>query len=333
MSITNKWAALLEKQPNLRIRNAAKELGVSELELLHTKVNDGVIKLDLNLKELLPQIESLGEVMALTRNDEAVHERHGIYANTSFGGPVGLVVNSDIDLRIFGMHWKYAYAVEENDRKSFQFFDQSGEATHKIYLLEQSNKEVWNHLIATYKSDNQQELQPPKAYPEKKELNQPENIEAFQNDWKALKDTHDFFGLLEKHNLNRHKSMYYAPEGMVRKIDNEHVRSMLIQAAENQVPIMAFVGNKGTIQIHSGVIRRVVDARGWLNVLDPEFNLHLNDKAFFETFVVRKPAEGDVIHSLEVYNEQGDLIVQFFGARKPGEPELQEWRYLLDNLN
>lgn len=333
MPIKDKWLKLLEEQPNLRIRNAAAELGVSEVELLHTKVNEGVVKLDLKLKEFLPKVESLGQVMALTRNNEAVHERHGVYANVSFGGPVGLVVNPDIDLRIFGMHWKYAYAVEENDRKSFQFFDQSGEATHKIYMLSQSNEETWNQLIDIYKSENQEEFESTTAYPYKEELSIPANIEAFQNDWSALKDTHDFYGLLQKHNMNRHKSLYYAPQGLVRKINNESVRTMLIQAADKQVPIMAFVGNKGTIQIHSGVINKVVDARGWLNVLDPEFNLHLDDKAFFETFIVKKPAEGDVIHSIEVYNEAGDLIVQFFGARKPGIPELQSWRDLLETLN
>lgn len=335
IEIKEKWDQLLTEQPNLRIRNAADQLGVSEVELLHTKLGKGVLKLSLNLKEMLADIEAFGEVMALTRNDHAVHERHGVYSNLSFEGPVGLVVNPDIDLRIFGMHWKYGYAVEENNRKSIQFFDKSGEAIHKIYQLQQSNQEAWNKFVDKYTDENQLTFEDTVAFlPANKELDKaPENLEEFQEEWRNLKDTHDFFAMIHKHKVSRLFSMYSAPEGYVRKIKNEEVRKMLQEASKNQVPIMAFVGNKGIIQIHSGKVNKIVDARGWLNVLDPEFNLHLNDQAFYETFIVKKPAEGDYIHSIEVYDEEGNLIVQFFGARKPGVPELTSWRTILEQLN
>lgn len=335
IEIKEKWDQLLIKQPNLRIRNAAAQLGVSELELLHSKINEGAIKLDLNLKSMLPEIERFGEVMALSRNNDAVHERIGIYSNAYFEGSVGLVVNPDIDLRIFSMHWKYAYAVEEKGRRSIQFFDKSGEATHKIYQLEKSNQKEWDQFVIRYRAGEQNTLESIQAYPPiNKELDKaPKNLEGFQEEWRSLKDTHDFFAMIHQHKVSRLFSMYSAPEGYVRKIKNEAVRVMLHAVAKNQVPIMAFVGNKGILQIHSGVVNKIVDARGWLNVLDPAFNLHLNERAFYKTFIVKKPAEGDYIHSMEVYDVEGNLIVQFFGARKPGLPELTSWRTILKQLN
>jgi putative hemin transport protein len=89
---------------------------------------------------------------------------------------------------------------------------------------------------------------------------------------------------------------------------------------------MIFVGNRGMIQIHTGPIARVVDAAGWLNVLDPEFNLHVRSADVAETWVVRKPTRDGIVTSLELYDRAGETIALVFGRRKPGTPEREEWR-------
>ena len=38
------------------------------------------------------------------------------------------------------------------------------------------------------------------------------------------------------------------------------------------------------------------------------------------------------VTSLEVFDDQGELMAMFFGARKPGKPELAAWRELLEPL-
>jgi len=52
--------------------------------------------------------------MALTRNAAIVHERKGRYDNVEVmneHGKMGLVVNNDIDLRIFFINWHFGFAV------------------------------------------------------------------------------------------------------------------------------------------------------------------------------------------------------------------------------
>ncbi len=127
VNLKTQWEALKQEQPHLRIRNAAEKLGVSEMELLVTNIGNSVTRLRPDFKDLLPEIELLGKVMGLTRNEECVHERKGIYANADFSNPhAGLFVNEDIDIRIFLSHWKKVFAViEENARgisRSIQFF-------------------------------------------------------------------------------------------------------------------------------------------------------------------------------------------------------------------
>ena len=103
-------------------------------------------------------------MLAITRNEDVVHERKGIYNNVSFPEPrahgIGLVVNPDIDLRLFMSSWEFAFAVNENERRSLQFFDIYGGAVHKIYLTENSNKSEYYNLIERFAHLSNQVLYP-----------------------------------------------------------------------------------------------------------------------------------------------------------------------------
>ena len=95
---------------------------------------------------------------------------------------------------------------------------------------------------------------------------------------------------------------------------------------------MIFVGNRGCIQIHTGPITRLLDTNGWLNVLDPDFNLHLREPAVARVFSVRKPTDDGVVTSIEAFDGRDRTILLMFGARKPGKPELAAWQALVARL-
>jgi len=333
--LKEKWEALKAENPHLRIRNAATELGVSEAELLATNVGEGVTVLKPEFKEILTETEQLGKVMALTRNDECVHERKGTYLNGDFSSPhAQLFVGEDIDLRIFQNHWKFAFGVVEGDRKSLQFFGKDGLALHKIYLTKDSNEAAFDIIVEKFKAEDQNqtfeyEAVAPKA-PEKADTEI--DVEGFQKAWTELKDTHDFFMMTRKFGVSRTQALRLAPEGFTKKIDNAKVVNVLEDAAEKQLPIMVFVGNRGIIQIHTGTVKKTLWHQQWFNVMDPDFNLHLDVTKIAEAWIVKKPTEDGEVTAIEVFNNEGDFIVQFFGKRKPGIPELQEWKDLVANL-
>lgn len=334
ISIKEQWEQLKTENPKLRIRDAAKQLNVSEAELLATNVGNGVTVLEGDWKEFLKEVLGLGKVMALTRNDDAVHERKGIYDNITYQGPVGTALNEDIDLRLFMMNWGAGFAVNENDRYSFQFFDKAGEATHKIYATDDTNMEAYHALAQKYTAAEQSAAVAVTPYPAKapEKADSEIDVEAFQTAWKNIKDTHEFFGMLGKHGVGRHQAMRLAPEDFVKQVDNDILRKALTMASERNVPIMVFVGNRGCIQIHTGEVKKVMEAGPWFNVLDPDFNLHVRESAIANSYVVKKPSVDGIITSLEIYDAAGEMIVQFFGKRKPGIPELTEWRELVKDL-
>ncbi|HLV50638.1 MAG TPA: ChuX/HutX family heme-like substrate-binding protein [Flavobacterium sp.] len=334
------WEALKTEQPHLRIRNAAQKLGVSEMELLATKMGNGVTRLRPEFKEILSGIESLGKVMALTRNEECVHERKGVYLNGDFSNPhAGLFVGEDIDMRIFLSHWKKVFVVvEENARgisKSIQFFGKDGEAIHKIFLTPDSNEAAFEALVEKYKSEDQQPFETSEAY----DLNldeKPDNeidVEGFKQAWLDLKDTHDFFMMLRNFGVTRTQALRMAPDDYYAKqISKDAIVTMLEEAVKEKTPIMVFTGNKGNIQIHTGRIRKTMWHQEWYNIMDPDFNMHLDMSKIAQTWIVRKPTEDGIVTAIEVFNEMGDIIVQFFGKRKPGIPELDAWREIVEKL-
>lgn len=339
--LKTQWDALKKEQPHLRIRNAAQVLGVSEMELLATKIGNGVTRLKPEMKEILSEIESLGKVMALTRNEECVHERKGVYLNGDFSNAhAGLFVGEDIDLRIFLMHWKKAFAViEENAHgisKSLQFFGKDGEAIHKIFLTPDSIEAAFEALVTKYTDENQDPIETTEAYQINLDEKPDDEIDTkgFQQAWLDLKDTHNFFTMLRTFGVTRTQALRLAPSAYhAQQISKDAIVTMLEEAVKTKTPIMVFTGNRGNIQIHTGRIRKTMWHQDWYNIMDPDFNMHLDMSKIAQTWVVRKPTEDGIVTSIEVFNEMGDIIVQFFGKRKPGIPELEEWQQIIEKLN
>src|ERR1700754_3999953 len=252
-SIKHQWNNLKIENPKLRIRDAAKELGLSEAELVNTGVGEHNTLLNADFKELLKEINTLGYVMALTRNDYCVHERKGIYTKVGFNGQIGLVVTPDIDLRLFMAHWHFGFAVNENERLSFQFFDSNGSAVHKIYLTDKSNVEAYERLIAKYRAEEQNQQLTIQAAPQNA-VEKPDHevaVNTFEEAWIALQDTHDFHGLLKDHGLTRTQALRLAPDGYAQQISLSSLKQILTKASESSTPIMVFTGSAGCIQIHT----------------------------------------------------------------------------------
>src|SRR5690606_26207639 len=93
------------------------------------------------------------------------------------------------------------------------------------------------------------------------------DVAGFQAAWLGLQDTHDFYPMTRKFGVSRTQAFRLAPDGMVRQVSGESVRTVLESAAKDALPIMVFVGNEGALEIHSGPIEKVKIMGPWVNVL------------------------------------------------------------------
>jgi len=337
-TLAQRWAMLRQTTPQLRNRDAAEELGVSEAELIASRIGEGVLRLRPDWPKLFAELPKLGRVMALTRNENVVHERHGVYAGATFQNHVGLVLGPDIDLRIFLKAWSFGFAVEEQSRRgllqSLQVFDRQGVAVHKIYAGEGTDMVAWQAMVELLRetgADLPLEIVAPAAKPAAKDI-AAIDAAALLDGWQKLRDTHEFMGLLSKTGAQPTQAFRLAAGRFSTRLDNTATRALLTGASAQTVPIMVFVGNHGLIQIHTGPVARIEIMGPWLNVLDRDFNLHLREDRIGETWLVEKPTTDGVVTSVEVFEATGERIVTFFGKRKPGEAELNSWRLLAQAL-
>lgn len=341
MDLAERWKKVREEREGIRIRDAAEVLRVTEGELLATEVGASAVRLRPEFQEIFGRLDSLGRVMALTRNQEVVHERKGTYGTfeaVSGHGNMGLVLGDDIDLRIFFSSWAHAFAVTSEGQKgtlhSLQFFDRHGDAIHKIYLTEDSETQAYVELVLEFMNEDQSggiSVVPREARPS--ELPDEEiDVEGFRNAWRSLKDTHDFFPLIRKFKVGREQALRLADREFAYPVPADSFKFVLNTAAERHLPIMVFVGNGGMIQIHTGEVEKVLEARGWFNVMDERFNLHIDQSNIGSAWVVRKPTDDGIVTSLEIFNAEGENVALFFGKRKPGIPEMEEWRQLVAEI-
>ncbi len=158
------------------------------------------------------------------------------------------------------------------------------------------------------------------------------DVRAFHQAWRNLNDTHEFFDLLKRFSISRIAALRLAESDLVQPLQLDQIESLLHRASEQKIPIMVFVGNQGMLQIHSGQVSRVARSKAWLNVLDDHFNLHLFLDSVRTLWLVKKPTQNGYVTSIEAFDEQGELIVTFFGERELDGPELQSWRELTESL-
>lgn len=345
LTLRGAWRTLQETTPGLRIRDCAAQLGVSEAELLATTVGDYSTRLGGDWTELVKRLPELGRVMALTRNESCVLEHKGPFQKIDImgaGARAMATVIGPIESRVFFSSWKFGFAVRQQTprglQQSLQFFDQSGTAVMKVFLQEEqgskkgSNQEAFDKIIDDFRSADQgTEIQVEKIVEPPTKLIPEVDAKALVADWSAMKDTHDFFGILRKHNVNRLDALYLAKD-YAYQLKKESLQTMLEKAAETKLPIMIFAGNRGNLQIHQGKVQTIRVMEQWLNVLDPDFNMHLRTDHIDTVWVVKKPTTDGVVTSLEAFDVHKNMIVQFFGLRKPGIPELTAWTELVDTL-
>jgi putative hemin transport protein len=326
------------ENPKMRERDLAAQLGISEAELVAAHCGEGVTRVEPRVNDLLTGLEPVGEVMALTRNESAVHEKIGVYDKVVTGEHTAMALGENIDLRIFPKVWAHGFAVEKRDgdeiRRSLQFFDAAGEAVHKVHLRPASNLYAYQKLVDQLVSPNQEPTVALGTVAEDDvpgELT-PQTVDDLRECWSKLTDTHQFFGMLRTLKLSRQQAVRMIGQDYAWKLDPSAVMAMFQGASASGQPIMCFVGNRGCIQIHSGPVRSVSPMGPWINIFDETFHLHLRGDHIAEAWAVRKPTKDGHVTSLEAYDADGKMIIQFFGKRHEGETERADWRSLAESL-
>lgn len=322
--------------PEMRERDLARQIGISEAELVAADVGAGTIRLACDVPAALNGLTEIGEVMVLTRNESAVHEKIGTYGGVRLGEGAGVVIGDEINLRVFPPRWRHAFAVEKpgtggHTRHSLQFFDAAGDAVHKVHLRPASNVARYRALVAQLASADQEAWLPEVTPILPTAGNDAVSREELNASWSKLTDTHDFYPMLQRLKLPRIDAVAMAENTFTWPLDLGATTRLTDVAVAEALPIMVFAGSRGCVQIHAGPIRNVETAGPWLNVLDENFHMHLRLDHITQLWAVRKPTDQGQVTSVEAYGASGSLIVQFFGIRQKGL-DAPRWVEIVESL-
>ncbi len=328
-----RFSQLKQQHPSLRARGLAQRLGVTEAELVACQPTTQLLQS--NWRAWLHELVAVGPVMALTRNDAVVMEKTEPFESVECDNDhVAGVYGQAIDLRLFFGSWRHLFFVE-GERPSFQSFDRFGVATLKVFAVEGTEVSVFRRLAdALQMSEDQKpaaiEIEPTTpAAPAS--TAQPDSA-TFNRAWREMTSPHDFFSLLQRFSVSRMTALHLADADLVWPISPLSHRELFGWAAETAAPVMIFVANGGATQIHSGPIQTLKTVGHWFNILDPHFNLHLQETAIHRAFVVRKPLRDGWTTGVEFYDAREQLMFQLFGERKRGESEPLPWRNRVHDL-
>lgn len=319
-----------------RERDLAKQIGISEAELVAADVGEGVVRLDCDVPAALNGLAEVGEVMALTRNESVVHEKIGTYGGVHLGEGAGVVINGEINLRVFPPIWKHAFAVEKpaeggQIRRSLQFFDGAGDPVHKVHLRAASDLERYRALVTRLASPDQKAWLPEVAPIHSTAKNNTVSRQELNESWSKLTDTHDFYPMLRRLKLPRFDAVTMAENTFTWLLDLSATPQLIDVAVAESLPIMVFAGSRGCVQIHGGPIKNVKMVGPWLNVMDENFHMHLRLDDIASLWAVRKPTDLGQVTSVEAYGASGSLIVQFFGIKQKGL-DAPRWVEIVESL-
>ncbi|MFC6377072.1 hemin-degrading factor [Tatumella sp. JGM118] len=334
MTTYQHYVQLKAEHPGSYARDLAKMMGISEAELIQARADEAQ-PLRADFPALLEALQSVGEIKSITRNEYAVHEQTGTFDHLHIGPHAGLVLNPrHLDLRFFLAQWHSVFSLQEQsargERHSIQVFDRHGEAVIKIYATGHTDQAAWQQLITAFR-------QPEPAMLSVSQAPAPafaEQIDAplIEQEWREMTDVHQFFRLLSRHNISRQQAFAAVSDDLACRVDAGALAQLLTLAQDAGNEIMIFVGNRGCTQIFTGPVEKVEPMKGWLNIFNPRFTLHLQDKQIAESWITRKPTVDGHVTSLELFAADGTQIAQLYGQRSEGQPEQTLWRQQIESL-
>ncbi len=289
-NLKSKWENLLKSDKKIRIRDAAKKIGVSESELLVTKINDEVeyLLIDNFNNFFISLFENVNSLMFLIRNDFSVHEKtvnsddlkifkHGFTNSSENNFPL-----INIDFSDFA-HCFYESKIHAGRKLcSLQIFDCFGDSVIKIYNRDDEDmnfEKSCKNYITLYK-------------------NQVENISKSK-----IHQNLDYINSVNRYFMDSKLSL------KEQKISNDFLRKVFDLVSKNNFPIQIHVIGNNCIQYHRDIIKNIKIFGPWFNVMDKKFNLHLMDENIETTKLIEFSKDDKKYYSLEFFDDKGNHLL------------------------
>jgi len=323
------WEALRSVQPAIRLREAALALGVSEAELVALSCGHEALRLRSPWPSLLANVASLGRVVAQTRTSRSILEQRGVYPARTAGSQAPAA----IDVRASYDRWFVGYAASEAGVRQLAFYDRSGTAVHKVFVVDESRSEAWDALTRGHAHDVQSpgERLPP-SHPPRVRPDAAIDVPTLRTGWAALKGTDGIDALLDSHRATRLQGLRLVGPRWAARIPSTTLVRLLRQAAIDGTALTVTVASRGAAQSYRGPLQRVYSSGRWLSARALDVSLQIRPDRVASAWLVRAPLFAGMAYALEFFDTAGDPVLQLTSAREGNEPDPERWLALVGRL-
>ena len=329
LALRDAWDELKRAQPNIRPREAALALGVSEAELVATACGEQTLRLCPPWPALLSGLSRLGRVVAHTRTARSVLEERGLYPSH--------VLRSrgcdGIDVRPVCDRWLVGYAVLGPGTPHVAFYDRSGTAVHKVFVPDAARGDAWDTLVRRHEHAVQspvEHLPPPP--PRRIRHDGAIDVATLRTGWAALQGHEGLELLLDVHQATRIQAFRLVGPRWAVPISCTSLPRILRHAAIEGVPLTITVGNEGATQVYRGPLSRTYGSGRWLNARALDVSLQVRSDRVASAWLVRAPLFGGLAERYEFFDARGELVVQLASVREVGDPEPDHWHALVKRI-
>lgn len=284
-----RFRAMQARAPHgVRARDAADSLGVSEGALTEARRGSGeAVPLRAGregILSLMAGLPAVGEALALTRNAHCVHERTGRYAAPVPEGAGARIDGAGIAMDLILDQWHAAYALTEPTHIGVRASIQVFDACGDAVHKVYQTEATDSAAFGRLIAEAAAPAAPPARLAPDEPLAEPVGEAG-------------------------------------RALSRDAVERVLEAAGAGHVPLSIVVGNRGCVQRYVGPVEAIKLTGPWVNVLDPEFNLHLRWDRIADARLTAAAGEGP---ALEVRDAAGFRFCRIAGA----DPASAAWHAL-----
>jgi putative hemin transport protein len=307
-----------QQYPKLRDKRLAQKIGISEGELLVLRLGSAAVSLPpACMHQILVEMCSLGYLLCVNRNNQAISESKGYFTTQALGAneillssdTTSLIIDSTQVSHIFALSATKQHAnnkqfhANSTQRHSLQLCNASGYVVAKIYLEEPDKTTSFTSLTSKFTANT-----PVITFKQQEHIYKaPEPLDQALAE--QLRNCADIAALVKLLSVKNY-SLSTSCIDVVTQVEHLEIVNLLTSASDEDTPIIVKVSNSNAISIYSGTVVRTKATNGCFNVLDERFHLHLYQEKIASVYKIQLACNFANLEILESATSTGEIVSQ-----------------------
>jgi len=303
------------ENPRWQPAELARHVGITEGELIASALGETSVRLQHDFTGIVRTLTGVSGLCSVLRSDLGLIENHAEFSSWAcFGGrAMGGIAPFGVTLAL--SRWSEGFLVSETAQQgpSIQFFSQEGQAVWKVFWPRGTSRNslplsAWSHPCQ--KLDfNWRETEPgPVLTGDLERL----DVVHFRDQWEAADTIPKWELLAPLFQLSRLESVRAAGEAWCRRLERDAIADFLKRCAASGMNLCLEMERAGNVQRWQGPAIHPSRYGKWINLLNADVNLHLDESAVGQVWKVKRRLGRQSVQTLECFDKASRPALRLF---------------------